>query len=128
MSDSVYVNGNKTEGPQAATSLRTLFENAGVVSPPAEAGTAPAKEQAEGSVADAAESGNGSANGGAKRADDSGSADEELLEQLREQQRQKGGEAPLYVCATLGPAENAEWDKLNSGNRLETTDDGRSCL
>ncbi len=127
MSDSVYVNGKKTEVPQASTSLRTLFEDAGVVNPPAKAGTVPAKEQAEGSADDAG-SANDSANEGAKRGGDSGSADAELLEQFREQQRQKGGEARLFVCATSSPADNAEWDKLQSGKELETTDGGRPCL
>ncbi len=123
MSDSVYVNGNKTEGPQAATSLRTLFKNAGVVSPPAEAGTVPAKEQTEGSVADMG-SGSASASVGAKRADDSGSADAQRVEPLSQQKEAR----PLYVCATSDPSEQAKWGNLKSGEEIETAEGGRRCI
>jgi hypothetical protein len=103
------------------------MKKAGVKIPPAEAGTAPAKEQAEGSADDAG-SGNGSANGGAKPADGSGSVEAELLRQRREQLSQETGWAPLFVCTKASPRENAEWDKLKSGKELETADDGRPCL
>jgi hypothetical protein len=98
------------------------MKKAGVKIPPAEAGTAPAKEQAEGSADDAG-SGNGSANGGVKPADDSANVDAVLLEQSRQQIRTAGDGR-----ATSTPSEQAEWDRLESGKALETTDDGRPCL